>query len=231
MGDTRQSQASLANFCGFIRHTSLAINDVLRKDNMMNTRNRLLPLLSLALLSACVVPTGPVEVTRFNRASEGVVYGTGSVSVVVAGDTDAGQGLSASPYVAAVERELQRVGYSAKNMDSEILAEIRYAVTTVERERRSPVSVGVGGSTSSFGSGLGVGIGINLGGGSSGQVETTLAVRLVRRSDKLVIWEGKASQMAKAGSPAAQPGIAAAKLAEAMFKGFPGVSGETIRVP
>ena len=63
------------------------------------------------------------------------------------------------------------------------------------------------------------------------EVETTLAVRLVRRSDKLVIWEGKASQMAKAGSPAAQPGIAAAKLAEAMFKGFPGVSGETIRVP
>ena len=46
----------------------------------MNTRNRLLPLLSLALLSACVVPTGPVEVTRFNRASEGVVYGTGRFS-------------------------------------------------------------------------------------------------------------------------------------------------------
>ena len=146
MVDTRQSQSSLANFCGFIRHTSLAIKDVLRKDNMMNTRNRLLPLLSLALLSACVVPTGPVEVTRFNRASEGVVYGTGSVSVVVPGDTDAGQGLSASPYVAAVERELQRVGYAAKNTDSDIVAEIRYAVTTVERERRSPVYDGVGGS-------------------------------------------------------------------------------------
>jgi hypothetical protein len=197
----------------------------------MNIRNRLIPLLSLALLSACVVPTGPVEVTRFNRASEGVFYGAGSVSVVLAGDTDARQGLAASPYVAAVERELQRVGYSPKNADSEIVAEIRYAVTTVERERRSPVSVGVGGSTGSFGSGLGVGVGINLGGSASGQVETTLAVRLVRRSDKLVIWEGKASQMAKAGSPAAQPGIAAAKLAEAMFKGFPGVSGETIRVP
>jgi hypothetical protein len=46
-----------------------------------------------------------------------------------------------------------------------------------------------------------------------------------------VIWEGKASQTAKAGSPAAQPGIAASKLAAAMFKDFPGVSGETIRVP
>ncbi len=197
----------------------------------MKIRTRLLPLLSLSLLFACVVPTGPVEVTRFNRASEGVVYGTGSFSAVVAGDTDTGQGLAASPYLAAVARELQRVGYSQRNDDSDIVAEIRYKVATLERERRSPVSVGVGGSTGSFGSGLGVGVGINLGGGSSAQVETTLAVRLLRRSDNLVLWEGKATQTAKAGSPAAQPGIAASKLAEALFKGFPGVSGESIRVP
>ncbi len=231
MGDTGQSQASLADFCGFIAHTSLAFKDARLKECNMITGNRLLPLLSLALLSACVVPTGPVEVTRFNRAAEGVVYGTGSVSVVLAGENDASQSLAASPYLAAVARELQRVGYSEKNADPDIVAEVRYGVATLERERRSPVSVGVGGSTGSFGSGLGVGVGINLGGGSSAQVETTLSVRLLRRSDKLVIWEGKASQTAKVGSPAAQPGIAAAKLAEAMFKGFPGVSGETIRVP
>jgi hypothetical protein len=53
----------------------------------------------------------------------------------------------------------------------------------------------------------------------------------LRRSDQVVIWEGTAVQAAKAGSPAAQPGIAASKLAEALFKDFPGVSGETIRVP
>lgn len=34
-----------------------------------------------------------------------------------------------------------------------------------------------------------------------------------------------------AGTPAAQPGIAAAKLAEALFKDFPGVNGETIEIP
>jgi hypothetical protein len=56
-------------------------------------------------------------------------------------------------------------------------------------------------------------------------------VRIIRRSDQLVIWEGRAVQSAKAGSPAAQPAIAASKLAEALFKDFPGVSGETIRVP
>jgi hypothetical protein len=78
---------------------------------------------------------------------------------------------------------------------------------------------------------VGVSLGFNLGGGAAAQVQSSLAVRILRRSDQLVIWEGTAVQVAKAGSPAAQPGIAASKLAEALFKDFPGVSGETIRVP
>ena len=184
---------------------------------------------ALLALSGCVVPTGPVEVTRFNRAAEGVVYGSGTYSVAVAGDS-ASQSLSASPYLAAVAREMQRVGYSEKPLASDFTAEIR--VTTADiQPQRNPVSVGVGGSAGSYGSGVGLGVGIDLSGRSKWQVETTLAVRIIRRTDNLVIWEGKASQAAKAGSPAAQPGIAASKLASAMFKDFPGVSGETIRVP
>jgi hypothetical protein len=196
----------------------------------MMIKTRLLPLLALASLSACVVPTGPVEVTRFNRAAEGIVYGTGSYSVELAGD--AGQGLAASPYLAAVAREMQRVGYIDKVGDGpDVTAEVRVSTARFEAQRRSPVSVGVGGSTGSYGSGVGLGVGINLGGGPKPQVETTLDVRIVRRSDNLVIFEGKAVQVAKAGSPAAQPGIAASKLAAALFQGFPGKSGETIRVP
>jgi hypothetical protein len=197
----------------------------------MMMKTRLLPLLALASLSACVVPTGPVEVTRFNRAAEGVVYGSGTYSVEVAGDSAAGQGLAASPYLAAVAREMQRVGYAEKLGGSDVTAELRVTTERFEPERRSPVSVGVGGSTGSYGSGVGLGVGINLGGGPKAQVETTLDVRIVRRSDNLVIFEGKAVQVAKAGSPAAQPGIAASKLAAALFQGFPGKSGETIRVP
>jgi hypothetical protein len=197
----------------------------------MNMINRLLPLLALASLSACVVPTGPVEVTRFNRAAEGVAYGSGSYSVEVAGDAAAGQGLAASPYLAAVAREMQRVGYSEKIGGSDVTAEVGVSTARYEPERRSPVSVGVGGSTGSYGSGVGLGVGINLGGGPKAQIETILSVRIVRRTDNLVIWEGRATQAAKADSPAAQPGIAASKLAEALFQGFPGKSGETIRVP
>lgn len=197
----------------------------------MNKIYRLLPLLALASLSACVVSTGPVEVTRFNRAAEGVVYGSGSYFVELAPDAAAGGGLAASPYLLAVSREMQRVGYTEKSISPYVVAEVRVGVTTYEPERRSPVSVGVGGSTGSYGSGVGLGVGINLGGGPKAQVETTLDVRIVRRSDNLVIFEGKAAQVAKTGSPAAQPGIAASKLAAALFQGFPGTSGETIRVP
>ena len=192
---------------------------------------RMAPVFALISLTACVVPTGPVEVTRFNRAAEGVVYGTGTYSVEVAGDSATVQGLAASPYLAAVAREMQRVGYAERIGMSDVIAEIRVTSERYEPQRRSPVSVGVGGSTGSYGSGVGLGVGINLGGGPKAQVQTMLAVRIIRRSDNLVLWEGKAVQVAKAGSPAAQPGIAASKLAAAMFKDFPGVSGETIRVP
>jgi hypothetical protein len=197
---------------------------------MMKTP-RILPLFALSLLSACVVPTGPVEVTRFNRAAEGVPYGNGSFVVDVAGESAADRSLSAAPYVAAVTREMQRVGYRNQAGTSDVVAEIRFGASMIRPDRRSPVSVGVGGSTGSYGSGIGLGVGINLGGGSAAQLQTTLSVRIIRRSDQLVIWEGTAVQSAKAGSPAAQPGIAASKLAEALFKDFPGVSGETIRVP
>lgn len=197
----------------------------------MIKKTRLLPLLVAASLSACVVPTGPVEVTRFNRAGEGVVYGSGTYSVEVAGDSAAETGLAASPYLAAVAREMQRVGYAEKMGASDLVVEVRVSTERFEPGRHSPVSVGVGGSTGSYGSGVGLGVGINLGGGPKAQVQTTLDVRIVRRSDKLVIFEGKAVQAAKLGSPAAQPGIAAAKLAQALFQGFPGRSGETIRVP
>lgn len=182
-------------------------------------------------LSGCVVPTGPVEVTRFNRAAEGLTYGSGTYSVTLAGEAAAGQSLAATPYIAAVAREMQRLGYAEKIGGADVTAEVRVSSERLEPQRRSPVSVGVGASTGGYGSGVGLGVGFNLGGGPKAQIETTVAVRILRRIDNLVIWEGKASQTAKAGSPAAQPGIAASKLAEALFKDFPGVSGETIRVP
>ena len=178
------------------------------------------------MLSACAIPTGPVEVTRFNRSAEGFVYGSGSFAVTTNADT-----LAMSPYLAAVAREMQQAGYSEALQNSDVIAEVTVDVVRAAVKKDSPVSVGVGGSTGSYGSGVGLGVGINLGGGAGERVTTTLRVRLLRRSDNLVIWEGRAVQSADAKSPAAQPGIAASKLAAALFQDFPGMSGETISVP
>lgn len=189
-----------------------------------------LALAAVASLGACAIPTGPVEVTVFNRLAEGQSYGSGSFSVVPAPDA-AGQGLALSPYLAAVSREMAQAGYAERPGGSEVLAEVRVEQAELLGTRRSPVSVGVGGSTGSYGSGVGLGVGINLGGGDGPKVETILSVRILQASDSRVIWEGRAVQVAAKRAPAAQPGIAASKLAEALFQGFPGKSGETIEVP
>ena len=192
---------------------------------------RILPLISLSVLTACIMPTGPVEVTRFSRAAEGVSYGTGSFVAALVGESVSDRSLAGSPYLAAVAREMQRIGYGDHSENSDVIAEVRFGATVIRHDNRAPVSVGVGGSTGSYGSGVGVSLGFNLGSSSAALLQSSLAVRIVRRSDQMVIWEGTAVQSAKAGSPSAQPGIAASKLAEALFKDFPGVSGETIRVP
>ena len=190
------------------------------------TRYASLILLPLTL-SACMIPTGPVEVTRFNRIAEGIVYGTGSFAVTAtSGDT-----LALSPYLAAVQREMERVGYSKALDGSDVIAEVTVQRVQFNGNDRSPVSVGVGGSTGSYGSGVGVGVGLNLNAlGDQRGIETTLNVRIVRTTDKLVLWEGRATQRGALNSPAAQPGIASSKLAEALFKDFPGSNGETVTV-
>lgn len=186
------------------------------------------------LLSGCVVPTGPVEVTRFNRVAEGAEYGSGSYSVRQA--ETAGSDLAASPYLAAVAREMQRLGYRENGVKSDVVAEVSIIVRDLGKQQsRGPVNVGVGGSTGGYRSGVGVGVGLDLTSllnRPQTRILTELAVRILKPSeDNRVIWEGRATQEASASAPAAQPGIAAAKLAEALFQDFPGVSGETFTVP
>lgn len=186
---------------------------------------------ALFALSACAASIPPVEVTRFH-ADQPAASGTIAVEEM---PDNPDVGLEFQTYAAAVGQELQRVGFTeVKGADSEYRALVSFSrsfrPSAPVDARRSPVSVGVGGSTGSYGSGLGVGIGINLSGKPKDYVTTGLFVQIRRRSDDKAVWEGRASTMAKEGTPAAQPGIAAAKLASALFGGYPGQSGQTISV-
>lgn len=187
---------------------------------------RLLAPLALSLaLGACAttdVSRAPVQVTRFNL---GQPIAPGTIT------PDPGiMSLEASTYRNAVERELNRLGF--QNATAGTTSRYVYAanVTSEPREvsRRSPVSVGIGGGTGGYGSGVGIGIGTSFGlGGGRGQVFVTrLSVQLRERGGSTV-WEGRA-ETETAGS--ADPALVAGRLADALFRDFPGESGRTITV-
>lgn len=181
-------------------------------------------------LGACVAPVGPVEVTRFHVA-DSAVLGHGTIAVVAAPGTD-GTSLVFRAYQAAVTRELVRLGYAEAGPETATqLAELRLERQVYRPERsRSPVSVGVGGSTGSYGSGLGLGLGIDLSGRPKEQTETRMGVMIRDAASKDALWEGRASFAVRSDSPLAGGELGSAKLAQALFKGFPGQSGETIEV-
>jgi hypothetical protein len=187
--------------------------------------------LLLASLAGCATTNNPpVSVTRFHL---GQPIARGQIAVEAA-DPRMAEGPEFRTYSAAVERQLARLGWSVVQTvgQSEQVALVDVQRGTREMlDQRGPVSVGVGGSTGGWGSGVGMGVGFNLGGGGSRErIGTMLSVRIKRRSDGTVFWEGRAMTEARADSPAADPAVAVERLAEALFRDFPGESGRTIRV-
>ena len=180
-------------------------------------------------IAGCATPVGPIEVTRFS-VPDAARFG-GPIAIEPAPGMDRAS-LEYRSYAAAVARELVRVGYS------EQVAGSAPQVAQVTLERRSyqpgrngsPVSVGMGGSTGSYGGGVGLGIGIDLSGPPPEQVETQLSVMIRDHATGQSLWEGRAAFTVKASSPLAGTQLGAAKMAEALFRNFPGRSGETIRV-
>ncbi|MFM5906051.1 MAG: DUF4136 domain-containing protein [Novosphingobium sp.] len=190
----------------------------------------LAPLVAVLALSACVAPTGPIEVTRFHVPDVSQL-GKGSIAVEPGTGMD-GKSLELQTYMGAVHTELQRLGHAtAASGSGDQVALVRLSRQRIRPARSGgPVSVGIGGSTGSYGSGLGLGIGLNLSGAPAEQVETELAVAIKdRRTDK-ILWEGRAAFTVRASSPLAQTQLGAPKMASALFAGFPGNSGETITV-
>jgi len=189
-----------------------------------------LVLSALLALSGCVTPVGPVEVTRFHNADVSML-GKGTISVEPAPGADAGN-LEWQSYRAAVMRQLVLLGYTeaAPGAGAQVATMTLSRQTLQPEGGRSPVSVGLGGSTGTYGSGLGLGIGINLSPKPSPKVVTDLAVTIKDRASGTALWEGRASFTVSSKSPLAATTLGAPKMTEALFKGFPGQSGETIEV-
>lgn len=183
------------------------------------------------LMSACATTPsqGPIEVTRYHLGTP------------IAANTVVAEPLSSSDrispeyqiYLDAVLRQLGQLGYTRApdNGTSAYIAGVSFRRVNQGAVRSgSPVSIGLGGGSFGRGGGVGAGIGFGLGGRQRDAITWELAVQLRRRSDSTVVWEGRAqSQSLEApGEIPAQQN--ADRLAQALFRDFPGESGITTRV-
>lgn len=203
---------------------------------MKKSGMRLGSLLAATLLVAgCATEFGGgadtgASITRFHL---GQPIARGDIRVEPADPADANS-LEFEQLAAPVERELVRLGWTVArgNARSEQVAIVRIDQGRREARRRSGLSIGVGGGTGGYrGGGVGVGVGGTIPiGGSGGIVVTELGIRIQRRSDATVAWEGRAQTEARMNSPYADVRAATDRLAVALFQDFPGESGRTIRV-
>ena len=189
---------------------------------------------ALALVAGCATDdmvTG-ASVTRFHLGQQ-IARGPIAIESVDPRDTNS---LEFQAISASIARELARLGWTVvPNNASEQVAAISLTQQPREAARRSGVSIGIGGGTGGYGRHGGVvvggGVAIPIGGGRTNVViGSQLSVRIQRRSDATVAWEGRAQTEARAGTPLASRAGAADRLAEALFRDFPGESGRTIRV-
>jgi hypothetical protein len=178
----------------------------------------------------------PAEAIRYHL---GAPIERGSVAVEPLQTTPgATPSLEYRAYAAAVERELLRNGYTvapAGTMPQYVASVAFRRGTELGAPRRSSFSIGLGGGGFSGGRGggvgLGGGVGIPIGGGGRREIVVSeMSVTIKRRADQSPVWEGNARAAADVRSTEAQVDALAARLARALFTGFPGESGRTIEV-
>lgn len=188
---------------------------------------------AFALAGCATTASGPVDVTRFHRADAATLT-PGSYTITTASPY-APRGLESAVWADAVAAEMNQLGFRRVTSGSaDYVVNVSFdrgMIDGTNRGRRSPVSVGVGGSTGSYGSGLGLGIGIDLSGPPKPRIGNELSVQISRRAGANVLWEGRANGETRQGTAGDQPVTVAAKMANALFRGFPGESGKSIRVP
>lgn len=201
-----------------------------------------MPRLSLAFAAAllaagCATDQGAVSrsgvsVTRFHLGGP-IARGTIRVEPGHSEDADS---LEFTQLSGPIARELTRLGWTVASAPgpTEQVATARIMRTMREGpDRRSSISIGLGGGGGGRHGGVGIGAGgtIPIGRARHGGIVTTrLAIRIQRRSDATIAWEGRAEIEAALGSPLADERAAVDRLASALFQDFPGESGRTITV-
>jgi hypothetical protein len=182
------------------------------------------PLLLAASLAACASgggkdrpATGGIEVARFHL---GDPVARAQIAIEPFDKADANRP-EFPAYAAAVGRQLSRLGWQVVPTAT---GSEQIALIDLEQGSREAVAA-------LSAARIGRGVSATVPSGTSANVTATLLeVAIRRRSDGTVFWEGRAVAEAGTGSPEAARTAAVERLAEALFRDFPGESGRTIRL-
>ena len=189
------------------------------------------------LLAGCAAEMGGYSDASVTRFHLGQPIARGAIAVEPADTADANS-LEFNQIARSVERELARLGWAVdeRNGGTEQVAVVRVdqaARAGAARRRRQHRRRRRRGELRAAQRGRRQRRRHRAGDRQSPRadlVATLLSVRIQRRSDATVAWEGRAEMEAPAGSPYAGRAAAADRLAAALFRDFPGESGRTIRV-
>lgn len=198
------------------------------------TRHMIFPAPVAALVAALLLPsvshaaTVKVDVTRFHLLAPPAPQLTGSSIAVEPADPAAASSLQFSALAAAANAELAKAGFklTAGGQPADHVARISLTSSSEVVRKRSPISIGIGGGTGGWNGGIGGGVTFPVGGGTRTVTVALLTLQIRRASDSSTVWEGRASTIA----PSTDPISAAPVLLQALLKGFPGPSGESVTV-
>ncbi len=180
-------------------------------------------LLVAAALAGCAsgggkrTAAGGVEVARFHL---GEPVARAQIAIEPFDKADANRP-EYPAYAAAVGRQLSRLGWMVLPTTRQTE---QIALIDLEQGSREAVAAL---SAARIGRGVSATVPAEV---SAGVTATLLEVAIRRRSDGTVFWEGRAVGEARTGSPEAARTAVVERLAEALFRDFPGESGRTIRV-
>jgi len=191
----------------------------------MVMRSNIVATLAVAcFIAGCATPP-MTEVTRFHL---GQPIPSDSIVLLPAADRD-GTSLEFRSQAAIVARDLDAVGlHPATDDRSGYIGTLTIEQSTrIGPPKSSPFQIGFGGLTGPVGGGVTV----PIGGKRASEVRTNLlSLQIRRRSDRSIVWEGRAVQEIAADAPASALNSALPGLSKALLDNFPGTSGQTVKV-
>ena len=191
----------------------------------------LAPVVALLALAGCSNNLY-ADVTRFHT-NQPISRGT---LAIVPADPSMANSLEFRTHAETVAVQMRRLGYSTGLPASQVDYLATIDITQADgagNVTRPGVTVGGGvGVPVGNNAGLGANVAVPVGGTRRNPAlrATTLSVQIQRRVDRAQIWEGRATKEIGANDDLAAATNGVPVLAEALFREFPGIAGQTVRV-